>query len=236
MDYANQSNWESRKAGRTSSSRYASYSPEYDEHDIYSSRKGSALFGKGTVGGMIGSMSTTQKILGGALLLLGVSSLLKSGSSGGSLVRSQTDALQELLLFVNDRIEGYQRAVKESKDPELTSYYSQLVNQSQQFANKLNSYLRQQGIRPETSTTMKGKLYRGWMDAKAAVTGFDENAILGSNIYGEEWALKAYREALQAPGLSGEIRQEIERQYSQSQDTYQRLKSMEYLPHSAGNL
>jgi uncharacterized protein (TIGR02284 family) len=236
MDYAKQTNWGSRSAGRTNSARYASYSPEYDEHDMYSSRKGASLFGKGTVGGMIGSMSTTQKILGGALLLLGVTSLLKSGNAGGSSTRRQTDTLQELLQFVNDRVEGYQRAADESKDPELRGYYSQLVSQSQQFANKLNGYLQQQGASPEQGTTLKGKLYRGWMDAKATFTGFDENAILGSNIYGEEWAMKAYREALQAPGLSGEIRQELVRQYGQSQDTYQRLKSMEFQSNAASAL
>ncbi|ALD21689.1 ferritin-like domain-containing protein [Hymenobacter sp. DG25A] len=236
MAYENQTDWGGRSAGRTRSPRYASYSPEYDEHNLYSSRQGTALFGKGTVGGMLGSMSTTQKILGGALLLLGVTSLLKSGSTGGASARSQADALQELLLFVNDRVAGYQRAATESKDPELKGYYSQLVNQSRQFANKLNDYLRQLDVSQERGTTLKGKLYRGWMDAKATFTGFDENAILGANIYGEEWALKAYREALQAPGLSGEIRQEIVRQYGQAQDTYQRLKSMEFQPNAANAL
>ncbi|OUJ71853.1 hypothetical protein BXP70_20710 [Hymenobacter crusticola] len=138
----------------------------------------------------------------------------------------QTDALHELLLFVNDRIEGYQRAVEESQDPKLSGYYKQLVSQSQRFSNELNNYLRQQNGDQETSTTLKGKLYRAWMDTKAAITGADEEAILGSNIYGEEWALKAYKDALSDNNLPGALRVEVERQYAQSKKTYKDLKKL----------
>ncbi|ALW84016.1 hypothetical protein AUC43_02220 [Hymenobacter sedentarius] len=168
-------------------------------------------------------LSTTQKVVGGALLVLGASYLTRRGKNG----KGQSATLHELLYFVNDRIEGYRRAVEESKDTQLRSYYQQLVSQSQQFANQLNAYLRQQGGDRETGTTLKGKLYRGWMDAKAAITGRDEKAILGSNIYGEEWALKAYEEALQDQTLTGPMRRAVEHQYSQAQRTYQELKRLE---------
>ncbi|OGX87594.1 hypothetical protein BEN48_11405 [Hymenobacter glacialis] len=133
--------------------------------------------------------------------------------------------LNELLYFVNDRIEGYQHAADETQDTQMRSYYKQLVGQSQQFANQLNAYLGQQGRRRQDSTTFKGKFYRAWMDAKAVVTGFDEQAILGSNIYGEEWALKAYEEALDDKTLSGPLRRTVEHQYRISQRTYKELQS-----------
>jgi uncharacterized protein (TIGR02284 family) len=167
-------------------------------------------------------LSTTQKVLGGALLVLGASYLTRRGKNG----RAKAGTLNELLYFVNDRIEGYKRAVEESKDPQLRSYYQQLVTQSQQFANQLNAYLSQEGGSRQTSTTAKGKLYRAWMDAKAAITGYDESAILNSNIYGEEWALKAYEDALHDNTLTGVIRQTVERQYTQSQKTYNELKNL----------
>ncbi|RFP66246.1 PA2169 family four-helix-bundle protein [Hymenobacter lapidiphilus] len=172
--------------------------------------------------GMIG------KLVGGALLALGVSYFVnKSQGKKTAVSDGETDTLQELLLFVNDRIAGYKRAVDESKDAELTGYYKQLVSQSQQFANQLNQHLRQLGGGRETGTTLKGKLYRRWMDAKATVTGFDEKAILASNVYGEEWALKAYKEALDSQSLTGQLRLEVERQYEKSQQTYDKLKKLE---------
>lgn len=139
-----------------------------------------------------------------------------------------TDTLHELLLFVNDRIEGYKKAVEETQDHDLQGYYKQLVSQSQQFANELNSHLRKLGAEPETGTTLKGKFYRGWMDAKALITGADEKAILGSNVYGEEWALKAYQEALDDKTLPAAIRTAVERQFHISEKTYKKLKKLEH--------
>lgn len=175
-------------------------------------------------------LTTTQKLLGGAALVLGVTYLTR-GSKGKSAQASKnkdaTATLEELLLFVNDRIEGYKRAAAESQDPQKQGYYKQLISQSQQFANELNGHLRQQGGERVTSTTVKGKFYRAWMDTKAAVTGADEKAILGSNVYGEEWAIKAYEDALSQGTLTGSLRQAVERQYAQSQKTYKELKNLE---------
>ena len=173
----------------------------------------------------VNKLSTTQKVVGGALLAAGVGYLAVRNRKPKSTGQAAT--LHELLLFVNDRIEGYQRAVSESQDTQLQGYYKQLVSQSQKFATKLNTFLRQQDGTEESSTTAKGKLYRAWMDTKAAVTGADEKAILGSNIYGEEWAIKAYEEALSDNTLTGPLRQEVEHQYAQSQKTYKELQKMD---------
>ncbi len=136
------------------------------------------------------------------------------------------DTLQELTEFVNDRIEGYERALRESKNPEFQAYYRKLSSQSADFANELNSYIRSYGGDPEKSTTIKGKFYRQWMDVKAAITGTDENAIIGSNIYGEEWALKAYDDALNSGTLPPEIRQAVDKQKAASLQAYNELSRM----------
>ena len=186
----------------------------------------------GTLGSLLNKVpatvkksSTTQKVVGGALLALGVAYLATRSQKAKPSPEAAT--LDELLYFVNDRIEGYKRAVAESHDAELRGYYKQLVSQSQQFSTDLNTYLTQEGGERETSTTLKGKLYRAWMDTQAAVTGRDEKTILGANIFGEEWALKAYKEALADQTLTGAMRQAVERQYSLSQKTYDRLKKLE---------
>jgi uncharacterized protein (TIGR02284 family) len=142
------------------------------------------------------------------------------------------DTLQELTEFVNDRKVGYERAVKESKNPEFQSYYRKLSNQSADFSNELNSYIRSYGGDSERDTTIKGKFFRQWMDVKAAFTGSDENAIIDSNIYGEEWALKAYDDALRSATLPPEIRQAVDRQKAASLQTYNELKNMKDLGES----
>lgn len=171
-------------------------------------------------------LSTTQKVVGGTLLAVGGWLLLRPGKASRRGA-GPASTLHELLLFVNDRIEGYKRAASESQDADLRNYYQQLAGQSRQFADRLNGYLRVQRSGEETGTTLKGKLYRAWMEAKAAVTGYSETAVLGSNVFGEEWALKAYEEALQDRTVSGSLRREVQRQYEQSQQTHHRLQQLQ---------
>ena len=136
------------------------------------------------------------------------------------------DTLNELALFVNDRIEGYRTAAHETSDPQNKSYYQELVQQSEQFVNEINGFARAAGGDAESSTTLKGKFYRGFMDAKAILTSRDEKSILNSNIYGEEWAIKAYTEALASPDLAGPARQAVERQHQASQQTLRKLQKL----------
>ena len=169
-------------------------------------------------------LSTTQKVVGGALIVAGLALLIAPKKKGKA--KRAAKALDQLLLFVNDRIEGYKRAVAESKDTQLKSYYQQLVGQSQQFASTLNGYLTKKGGERETGTTLKGKLYRKLMDAQAVVTARDEKAILAANIYGEQWALKAYKKTLRRKALKGAIREAVQQQFAKSQQTYKRLKEL----------
>lgn len=171
--------------------------------------------------GAFNKLTTTQKVVGGALLAAGLALLIAPKKKGKA--RRAAKAIDQLLLFVNDRIEGYKRAVAESKDTQLKSYYQHLVGQSQQFASVLNGYLTQHGGELETGTTLKGKLYRKLMDAQALVTARDEKAILAANVYGERWALKAYKKALRRKALKGSIREAVEKQYAESQKTYKKL-------------
>jgi uncharacterized protein (TIGR02284 family) len=169
-------------------------------------------------------LTTTQKIVGGVLLAAGLAVLI-APKKKGKAKRAQK-ALDTLLLYVNDRIEGYKRAVAETKDAQLKSYYQKLVGQSQQFSSTLNEYLTKKGGKRETGTTLKGKLYRKLMDAQAVVTDRDEKAILAANVHGEMWAIRAYKKALRRKALKGEIREAIEKQFDQSKQTYERLKQL----------
>ena len=174
--------------------------------------------------GAYNKLTTTQKVVGGALLAAGLALLIAPKKKGKE--KRAAKALDELLLFVNDRIEGYKRAVAESKTPQLKSYYQQLVGQSQQFASTLNNYLTQKGGERETGTTLKGKLYRKLMDAQAVVVARDEKAILAANIYGERWAIKAYKKTLRRSALKGAIREAVQKQFAVSKQTYKRLKEL----------
>ncbi|OKL41890.1 PA2169 family four-helix-bundle protein [Pontibacter flavimaris] len=138
------------------------------------------------------------------------------------------DVLQELNQFVNDRIEGYKHAAELTKDPAHQSYYKDLMNQSRQFSSEINSTISQMGGNTQNSTTAKGKLYRGWMDVKNTIAGNDEEEVIKSNITGEEWAQKAYNDALDHRAeLPQNVVQMVEKQKQASMATYERLRQMD---------
>lgn len=169
-------------------------------------------------------LTTTQKVVGGAAIALGLTLLL----SGGEKKRNKRQAaiLDKLLLFVNDRIEGYKRAAADSKDARYKDYYQQLITQSKDFSATLNGFLTEKGGKRETGTTWKGKFFRRYMDAKALVTARDEKAILDSNIYGEKWAIKAYRKALRRSAIKGGVALVIKHQLKLSKKTLSQLKEL----------
>lgn len=138
------------------------------------------------------------------------------------------DVLQELNQFVNDRIEGYERAANHTKDPAHQSYYNDLKNQSRQFSNEINSTLSSMGGDTQSSTTAKGKVFRGWMDVKSTITGSNEEALIKANLTGEEWAQKAYNDALDhRTELPQNVVQMVEKQKQASLATCERLRQME---------
>ena len=174
--------------------------------------------------GAFKNLTTTQKVVGGALLAAGLAYLIAPKKKGKA--KRKAAALDQLLLFVNDRVEGYKRAVDETKDGDNRAYYQQLVVQSKQFGEELNRYLTREGGERETGTTLKGKLYRKLMDAQATITGHNEKAILAANIYGEHWAIKAYKKTLRRKALKGSIREAVSSQLAQSEKTYAKLKEL----------
>jgi uncharacterized protein (TIGR02284 family) len=111
------------------------------------------------------------------------------------------DILNGLIQINNDRIEGYERAANEIRDTlhaELKSLFFKMAEDSRNYKNDLTDAVIGLGGDPAHSTTMSGKVYRVWMDVKAAFAGDDIKAALESCEYGEDVALKAYQEALQA--------------------------------------
>jgi uncharacterized protein (TIGR02284 family) len=95
--------------------------------------------------------------------------------------------LNDLIRINNDRIVGYERASKESKDidVDLIATFNKMADQSRKYKAELVQQVSRLGGDAASDTTVSGKVYRVWMDLKAAITGKDRESILGSCEYGE---------------------------------------------------
>ena len=142
------------------------------------------------------------------------------------------EVLNDLIRINHDRIEGYERAVEDTKDTDtdLQSIFHRMADESKQYAAELESEVRKVGGETAKDTTVSGKIYRVWMDFKSAITGKARKSILESCEYGEDAAQKAYEEALKEDAdLPSDVRQLIVNQKAAlktSHDTIKRYRDM----------
>ena len=125
--------------------------------------------------------------------------------------------LNDLIKINNDRIEGYQKAMEETKDTDvdLKAICKQMAEQSIKYVNELTQEVARLGEDATTNTTLSGKVYRVWMDLKAAVSGHSRKSVLENCEFGEDVAQKAYESALESDSyMTTEIRQLIASQKS----------------------
>lgn len=125
------------------------------------------------------------------------------------------EVLNTLVEINNDRIEGYETALKETEEGDLKSLFSTFKQTSLNCKGELESEVQRLGGKPEEGTRTSGKFYRAWMDIKAAITGKDRKAILNSCEYGEDVAVATYDKVIKndCEELTAEQRSMVQEQY-----------------------
>ncbi|MDN5285433.1 MAG: NAD-dependent aldehyde dehydrogenase [Mucilaginibacter sp.] len=138
------------------------------------------------------------------------------------------DVLNDLVQINNDRIAGYERAMKEAGDEnaDLKAFFTRYISDSHQCKMELGTEIQALGEDMDTDSTTSGKIYRAWMDVKAAFTGHDRKAILESCEFGEDAAQRAYKEALDDDELPSFLRETITRQKMRLRTAHDEIKAM----------
>jgi uncharacterized protein (TIGR02284 family) len=134
--------------------------------------------------------------------------------------------LNELIEICKDGQKGFARAIEDTKDSELKALFAQYSTQRTLFADELRKEVIALGGKPETSGSVAGAAHRGWMDAKAAVTGRDDHAILEECERGEDVAKEAYDKALNSTDVPGTLLSLIQKQAAAVMEAHDRVKAL----------
>ena len=138
------------------------------------------------------------------------------------------EVLNDLVMINNDRINGYERAIKELKqeDGDLKSLFDQMIIESQKIKSDLAHEIQVLHGEVEKGSTEMGKIYRAWMDVKAIFTGENRHAILSNCEAGEDAAQKAYKKALETERLPSFLRELLTSQQDTLRESHDEIKDL----------
>lgn len=138
------------------------------------------------------------------------------------------EILQDLIRINNDRVAGYERAIKEleSGDDDLKILFAAMIAESHHAKLALAEEVQVMGQDVENETTSSGKIYRIWMDVKGVFSGHNRNTILGDCHTGEDAAQKAYSAALAHEHLPAYLRDMIETQRKTFKASHDEIKAL----------
>jgi uncharacterized protein (TIGR02284 family) len=138
------------------------------------------------------------------------------------------EVLNDLVEINNDRIVGYEKALGETKDADedLKILFATMIDESRKIRLDLANEVQALGGEYERDTTARGKLYRAWMDVRAAFTGHDRHAVLANCERGEDAAQNAYRNALEENHLPDYIHNMLSEQKQTLKASHDKIKAL----------
>jgi uncharacterized protein (TIGR02284 family) len=139
-----------------------------------------------------------------------------------------TGVLNDLVMINNDRIAGYNRAIKELKpgDGDLKLLFDRMIIESQQIKSDLANEIQVLHGDVEKGSSEMGKIYRAWMDVKAVFTGENRHTILSNCEASEDAVQRAYTKALETDKLPAFLRELLNNQQAMLRFSHDEIKSL----------
>jgi uncharacterized protein (TIGR02284 family) len=96
--------------------------------------------------------------------------------------KDTANVLDDLIKINNDRIEGYEKALKDIKpeDADLRMIFLKAIDQSRKIKMTLGNELQTLGENIPAGTSGSGSIHRAWLEVKATFSGHSRHAILAS--------------------------------------------------------
>jgi uncharacterized protein (TIGR02284 family) len=135
------------------------------------------------------------------------------------------ETLNDLIQINNDRITGYEQAIKEleDEDEDLIILFENMIDESRKARLALGEEVQVLGGTMDSDTTYSGKIYRAWVDVKAVFTGHNRDTVLKNCNNGEDAAQKAYKAALDTD-LPAFLKDMIEEQQEKLESSQNEIK------------
>ena len=136
------------------------------------------------------------------------------------------ETLNSLVQYCKDGSAGFQNAAENVKDADLKPLFEKLAAQRGDFAVKLQAMVAQLGGEAETSGHVSAALHRSLMDLKAVWTDSDRKATLNECERGEDYAVAAFKKAMEDENIHADARALISSMYADVKKSHDNVKAM----------
>lgn len=142
--------------------------------------------------------------------------------------RQTAGVLEDLIRINNDRIAGYEKAIKDLKpvDNDLQMVFLKAIDQSRKIKVILGNEIQILGENIPAGTSGNGAIYRAWMELKITFSGHSRHSILSSCEYGEDAAQRAYESALESEHLPEYLSRTVLEQKEELQEIHELVKGL----------
>ncbi|HVV54677.1 MAG TPA: PA2169 family four-helix-bundle protein [Mucilaginibacter sp.] len=140
------------------------------------------------------------------------------------------ELLNDLVLINNDRILGYERALKAIRDrdydPTLEPTFLKFIDDSRRYKMQLGTEIQALGHDMEQGTTAEGAIHRAWMALKKTFKGSSEHDMLEECEFGEDAIRNAYEQALEEDWLPAYLTDMLDEQLDELIDAHDEIRSL----------
>ncbi len=138
------------------------------------------------------------------------------------------EILNDLIEINNDRIAGYDKAIKESteENADLKELFEHMIHESHECKMALATEVLVLKGETAEGTTNSGKIYRAWMDVKATFTGHNRHSILANCEKGEDAAQAAYKTALAEENFPMHLHDMVAEQQAKLKLSHDKIKML----------
>lgn len=133
--------------------------------------------------------------------------------------------LNELIETCKDGAKGFASAAEKADSPELKSLFTKYSAQRTSFAADLDGMVISLRGEPAETGHVAAVMHRGWIDIKTAFAGNDDKALLNECERGEDYAKKAYMDALKED-LPPDARAIVQRQSGEVKAAHDKVRDL----------
>lgn len=140
------------------------------------------------------------------------------------------DVLNTLIEVSKDGEFGFTTCAEYARSPALRTLLQRRADDCAEAARELQVAVQHHGGQPPADASLAGSLHRGWVAARAMLSGYRDETILEECERGEELALRQYADAIANP-LPADLHAMLQRHLAGVSRTHDQIRRLrEELP------